>query len=243
MSNPNLIVFIPAFNEEESIESVIESVRKALPEADVLVVDDGSTDRTASLARKAGARVASLPFNQGVGAAHQTAYMFAVRSGYEFCGQIDGDGQHPAEELAKLVEEVASGRADLAVGTRFSKSNGGSGYAGSKLRRLGQKVFGRMVSISTGQRFTDTTSGMRALDRRAMTLFTRRYSPEFAEVESLQQAVRAGLTVVEIPVTMEPRRAGSSFITPLVSLFYIFKTVIVLLVNHLRPAESVPEGE
>ena len=240
MEKSSLIVFIPALNEEESIEEVIASVRETLPEADVLVVDDGSTDRTAALARAAGARVASLPFNQGVGAAHQTAYLFAVRSGYEVCGQIDGDGQHPATELVKLVDEVASGRADLAVGTRFS---GDSDWQGSKLRRLGQKVFGRMVSISTGQRFTDTTSGMRALDRRAMILFTRRYSPEFAEVESLQQAVRAGLRVVELPVSMEPRRSGSSFITPLVSVFYIFKTVVVLLVNHLRPAESIPEGE
>jgi glycosyltransferase involved in cell wall biosynthesis len=240
MEKQNLIVFIPAFNEEGSIEAVIRSVRESLPDADLLVVDDGSTDRTAALARAAGARVASLPFNQGVGAAHQTAYMFAVRAGYGICGQIDGDGQHPASELAKLIEEIASGRADLAVGTRFS---GEGDYRGSKLRRLGQKVFGRMVSISTGQRFTDTTSGMRALDRRAMILFTRRYSPEFAEVESLQQAVRAGLTVVEVPVSMQPRQAGSSFITPLVSLFYIFKTVMVLLVNHLRPAETVPEGE
>lgn len=234
------MVFIPAFNEEESIEAVIRSVRESLPEADLLVVDDGSTDRTAALARAAGARVASLPFNQGVGAAHQTAYMFAVRAGYEVCGQIDGDGQHPASELVKLVAEVEAGRADLVVGTRFS---GESEWHGSKLRRLGQKVFGRMVSISTGQRFTDTTSGMRALDRRAMILFTRRYSPEFAEVESLQQAVRAGLAVVEVPVTMQARQGGSSFITPLVSLYYIFKTVVVLLVNHLRPAESVPEGE
>lgn len=236
------MVFIPAFNEEESIESVIQSVREALPAADILVVDDGSSDRTASLARAAGARVASLPFNQGVGAAHQTAYMYAVRSGYGICGQIDGDGQHPASEMAKLVGEVEAGKANLAVGTRFAGEGTGD-WSGSRLRRLGQKVFGRMVSISTGQRFTDTTSGMRALDRRAMILFTRRYSPEFAEVESIQQAVRAGLTVVEIPVSMEPRKAGRSFITPLVSLFYIFKTVLVLLVNHLRPAESVPEGE
>lgn len=240
MTTPNLLVFIPAFNEEESIEEVIRSVHEALPGADLLVVDDGSSDGTAALARRAGARVASLPFNQGVGAAHQTAYLYAVRAGYETCGQIDGDGQHPAAEMARLVEVVSSGRADLAVGTRFAE---GGEYRGSKLRRLGQKTFGRMVSISTGQRFTDTTSGMRALNRRAMVLFTKRYSPEFAEVESLQQAVRAGLTVVEVPVTMQDRQGGSSFITPLVSLFYIFKTVIVLLVNHLRPVESVREGE
>jgi glycosyltransferase involved in cell wall biosynthesis len=235
-----LLVFIPAFNEEGSIAEVIGSVRQTLPDAEILVVDDGSVDRTASLARAAGAKVASLPFNQGVGAAHQTAFLFAARAGYEVCGQLDGDGQHPAGELVKLVDVIASDDADLAVGTRFG---GGSDYRVPGLRRLGQKVFGRMVSISTGQRFTDTTSGMRAMNRRAMILFTGRYSSEFAEVESLQLAIRAGLRVVEVPVSMQPRTTGSSFITPLVSLFYIFKTVVVLLVNHLRSDESVPEVE
>lgn len=235
-----LLVFIPAFNEEESIVEVIGSVRQALPDAAILVVDDGSTDRTAALARAAGAKVASLPFNQGVGAAHQTAYLFAARAGYEVCGQIDGDGQHPAGELVKLIDVIASDDADLVVGTRFGAGND---YRASGLRRLGQKVFGRLVSISTGQSFTDTTSGMRALNRRAMILFTGRYSPEFAEIESLQLAVRAGLRVVEVPVSMQPRTTGSSFITPLVSFFYIFKTVVVLLVNHMRSDESLPEVE
>ncbi len=234
------LVFIPAWNEEESIEAVIGDARRHFPEADVLVVDDGSTDATAHRAKQAGAIVASLPFNQGVGAAHQTAYIFGIRNGYEVCGQIDGDGQHPASQLVGLIEEVVSGRADLAVGSRFA---GSGGYRASLLRRFGQRLFSMIVSTSTRQSFTDTTSGMRALNRKAMAIFARRYSSEFAEVESLQQAVRAGLAVSELPVEMLPRAQGSSFITPFGSAFYMFKTLVVLVVGHLRPRDKVPEAE
>ena len=184
------LVFIPAWNEQDSIEAVIGDVREHLPGTDLLVVDDGSTDQTAARARDAGAKVASLPFNQGVGAAHQTAYIYAIANGYEICGQLDGDGQHPAAELARLVTAAEAGSADLVVGSR------------------------------------------------AMSLFAARYSSEFAEVESLQQAVRAGLTVEELHVTMLPRTEGESFITPLGSAFYIFKTLIVLMVGQLRPKDT-----
>lgn len=228
------LVLIPAWNEEDSIEAVVGDARSHFPGADVLVVDDGSTDRTAAWARRAGARVASLPFNQGVGAAHQTAYIFAMARGYELVAQLDGDGQHPAVELARLAAAVRSGEADLAVGSRFAEA---SGYRSSFARRLGQRLFSLLVSTSTRQTFTDTTSGMRALNRRAMDLFVRRYSSEFAEVESLQQAVRAGLRVVEVPVRMLPREHGRSFITPLGSAFYIFKTLVVLLIGQLRPRQ------
>jgi glycosyltransferase involved in cell wall biosynthesis len=234
------LVFIPAWNEADSIEAVIADARAYFPAADVLVVDDGSTDATAHRAARAGAIVASMPFNQGVGAAHQTAYIFAIRKGYEICGQIDGDGQHPAAGLVGLVDEVRSGRADLAIGSRFT---GSGAYRASALRRFGQRLFSLIVSTSTRQSFTDTTSGMRALNRRAMAIFAQRYSSEFAEVESLQQAVRAGLTVVELPVEMLPREQGKSFITPLGSGYYMFKTLVVLAVGHLRPRDSVPESE
>lgn len=233
------LVFIPAWNEESSIEAVIADAREHLPHADLLVIDDGSGDRTAALARRAGVMVASLPFNQGVGAAHQTGYIFALARGYEFCGQLDGDGQHPAAELARLVAVVEAGEADLVVGSRFALA---SGYSASHARRTGQRLFSLLVSASTRQTLTDTTSGMRALNHRAMTLFAKRYSQEFAEVESLQQAVRAGLVVSEIPVEMRARAEGHSFITPLVSAFYIFKTLVVLLVGQLRPRTTGPGG-
>jgi glycosyltransferase involved in cell wall biosynthesis len=234
------LVFIPAWNEEHSIEKVIDDARANLPEADLLVIDDGSTDRTAARARRAGVMVASLPFNQGVGAAHQTGYIFALARGYDICGQLDGDGQHPASELARLLELISSDAADLVVGSRFA---GRSQYQATRARRGGQKMFSLLVSSATGQSFTDTTSGMRALNHRAMALFVRRYSSEFAEVESLQQAVRAGLRVRELPVEMLPRTGGDSFITPLVSAFYIFKTLVVLMVGQLRPRTTGPDGK
>ena len=231
------LVFIPAWNEASSIARVIEAVREALPEADLLVVDDGSSDETAANARQAGALVASLPFNQGVGAAQQTGYIYALRGGYDIAAHLDGDGQHLASELARLVKEIEDDRADMVVGSRYSDPGVAEedDYRASISRRTGQQLFRLIVSLSTRQRFTDTTSGMRAVNRQAMTLFSERYSPEFAEVESVQRAVLQGLRVEELPVRMLSRAEGRSFLTPLRSAFYIFKTLIVLLVGQFRP--------
>jgi glycosyltransferase involved in cell wall biosynthesis len=231
------LVFIPAWNEESSIAGVIAGVREAIPEADVLVVDDGSTDATAARARAAGARVARLPFNQGVGAAQQTGYLYALRGGYDICAHLDGDGQHIPSELARLVKEVEAGKADMVVGSRYRDPGVAQDddYRASVSRRTGQHLFRLIVSLSTRQRFTDTTSGMRAVNRQAMSLFSEHYSPEFAEVESVQRAVLQGLRVEELPVRMLSRSEGRSFLTPLRSAFYIFKTLVVLLVGQFRP--------
>jgi glycosyltransferase involved in cell wall biosynthesis len=236
------LVFIPAWNEESSITAVIAGVREALPEADVLVVDDGSTDGTVAAARAAGARVASLPFNQGVGAAQQTGYIYALRRGYEICAHLDGDGQHLPTELARLVKEIEDDRADMVIGSRYHDRSLAEedDYRATFSRRTGQHLFRLIVSLSTRQRFTDTTSGMRAVNREAMTLFSERYSPEFAEVESVQRAVLQGLRVEEVPVRMLTRAEGNSFLTPLRSAYYIFKTLVVLLVGQFRP--RVREG-
>ncbi|HEX8959129.1 MAG TPA: glycosyltransferase family 2 protein [Solirubrobacterales bacterium] len=259
------LVFIPAWNEEGSVATVIDDVRRALPEADVLVVDDGSTDATAERARGAGALVASLPFNQGLGAALQTGYLYALREGYDCCAHLDADGQHPASEVARLLEEVRADRADLVIGSRYRDggdvaggTQGGSGnpqgdseapggpatggdYRPTLSRRIGTSVFRFFLTLATRQRFTDTTSGMRAANRRVMALFSERYSPDFAEIESLQLAVREGLRVEELPVRMLERVGGSSFLTPLRSAFFIFKGMIVLLVGQFRPrAEARP---
>ena len=231
------LVFIPAWNEEAALPGVIADVRKAIPEADLLVVDDGSADATAERAREAGALVASLPFNQGLGAALQTGYLYALRNGYDACAHLDADGQHPAEEVARLLAEVTADRADLVIGSRYhSGAVAVSGdYRPTFSRRIGTSVFRFFLTLATRQRFTDTTSGMRAANRRVMALFSRHYSPDFAEIESLQLAVREGLRVEEVPVRMLERVGGTSFLTPLRSAFFIFKGLVVLLVGQFRP--------
>ncbi|HMJ72303.1 MAG TPA: glycosyltransferase family 2 protein [Solirubrobacterales bacterium] len=238
------LVFIPAWNEADSVAAVIADVRERLPGADVLVVDDGSTDETAVRAAEAGATVASLPFNQGLGAALQTGYLYALREGYDFCAHLDADGQHPPAEVARLLEEVRADRADLVIGSRYrapvadgesGDEVGGDDYKPTISRRIGTSVFRFFLTLATRQRFTDTTSGMRAANRRVMELFSENYSPDFAEIESLQLAVRQGLRVEEVPVRMLERVGGSSFLTPVRSAFFIFKGMIVLLVGQFRP--------
>lgn len=237
------LVFIPAWNEEASIADVIGGVRESLPAADLLVVDDGSIDATAARAGEADALVASLPFNQGLGAALQTGYLHALREGYDFCAHLDADGQHPPAEVARLLEEVYADRADLVIGSRYRDPGSAESddYRPTVSRRIGTGVFRFFLTLATRQRFTDTTSGMRAANRRVMALFSESYSPDFAEIESLQLAVRQGLRVKEVPVRMLERSEGSSFLTPLRSAFFIFKGVIVLLVGQFRPRR--PEAE
>ena len=234
------LVFIPAWNEQASVAEVIADVRKALPETDVLVVDDGSTDATYSRARAAGAIVAPLPFNQGLGAALQTGYLYALRNDYDVCAHLDADGQHPAEEVARLLEEVMADRADLVIGSRYHAGavSSGDDYKPTFSRRIGTSLFRFALTLATRQRFTDTTSGMRAANRRVMRLFSQHYSPDFAEIESLQLAVRQGLQVKELPVRMLERAGGTSFLTPLRSAFFIFKGLVVLLVGQFRPRHA-----
>ncbi|HEY4779271.1 MAG TPA: glycosyltransferase family 2 protein [Solirubrobacterales bacterium] len=234
------LVFIPAWNEEASLAAVVADVRTHLAGADILVVDDGSTDATTARARECGVLVATLPFNQGLGAALQTGYLHALREGYDCCAHLDADGQHPAAEVARLLAEVEADHADLVIGSRYRDPEAAAesdDYRPTFSRRIGTSVFRFFLTLATRQRFTDTTSGMRAANRRVMSLFSENYSPDFAEIESLQLAVREGLRVEEVPVRMLERAGGSSFLTPLRSAFFIFKGVVVLLVGQFRPRQ------
>jgi glycosyltransferase involved in cell wall biosynthesis len=243
------LVFIPAWNEEASVDAVIADVRTNLAGADILVVDDGSTDSTTERARANGVLVATLPFNQGLGAALQTGYLWALREGYDYCAHLDADGQHPAAEVARVLAEVQAGHADLVIGSRYAKQTEplpgaelhGDDYQATFTRQIGINVFRLLLTLATRQRFTDTTSSMRAANRRVMKLFSENYSPDFAEIESLQLAVRQGLRVEEVPVRMLERTGGRSFLTPLRSAFFIFKGLVVLLVGQFKPRH--PEAE
>jgi glycosyltransferase involved in cell wall biosynthesis len=243
------LVFIPAWNEEASVDAVIADVRAHIPAADILIVDDGSTDSTTARGRAAGVIVATLPFNQGLGAALQTGYLWALREGYDFCAHLDADGQHPAAEVARLLAEVEADNADLVIGSRYAAQTEplpgapleGEDYKATLSRRIGINVFRFILTLATRQRFTDTTSGMRAANRRVMTLFSENYSPDFAEIESLQLAVREGLRVEEVPVRMLERTGGTSFLTPVRSAFFIFKGLVVILVGQFKPRHAEAE--
>jgi glycosyltransferase involved in cell wall biosynthesis len=237
------LIFIPAWNEQDSVVEVIDGVRARLPDIDVLVCDDGSSDRTAERARAAGAIVASLPFNQGLGAALQTGYRYAQQHDYDFCAHLDADGQHPPEELARLLTAVWDDECDLALGSRYHAPSAealieGDHYKPTLTRKIGMVLFRSLLTFTTRHRFTDTTSGFRAANRHAIRLFAARYQPDFAELESLQRAVRHGLRVKELQVTMLPRTAGKSKITPLASTFFIFKGLLVVGLGSLRRREQ-----
>lgn len=249
-----MLVFIPAYDEQEAVAGVIRGVREALPEADVLVVSDGSTDDTAEVARAEGAVVAPLPFNQGLGAALQTGYRYALRHCYDVCAHLDADGQHRPEDLVLLIDRVRSGACDLAIGSRYRTPSvdelaSHESYRPTLPRKVGISLFRALLTFTTRHRFTDATSGFRAANRRVISLFARSYSPDFHELESLQRAVRQGVRIEEVPVMMLPRAAGRSKITPLKSAFFVFKGLMVLGVGSFRRShaesdiELVPQSE
>src|SRR4051812_1077618 len=222
---------VPAYNEAGSISSVIAEIRSTEPELEIVVVDDGSIDGTAQLARAAGARVLELPYNLGIGAAVQTGLRYAYEEGYDVAVQIDGDGQHDARELAQLLQPVISGRADIAVGTRFAAARS---YRASLGRRIGIALFARAVSLIVRQRVTDTTSGFRAMNRRGICLFALDYPHDYPEVEATVLVFRHRLRMVEVPVVMRVRGSGSSSITFTRSAYYMIKVLLALFVGLFR---------
>jgi hypothetical protein len=209
------VVFIPALNEEESLPGVLDELRAELPDVDVLVVDDGSSDRTAELARDRGAEVVSLPENRGLPVVVAAGYEYAARKHYAYCGRVDADGQHPAKELHRLLDLVRSGKCDVAVGSRFLSGDGylPYRYKPSPARRLGTGVLRRALTFSLGRPFADATSGMYAAAASAFPLLAKPYTTGAPEVQGLLRLADAGLVVEEVPVNMRERTSGASRIS------------------------------
>ncbi len=229
-----VLVAVPALNESAVIGNVLKSLSKAHPMNDVLLVDDGSTDSTASIAAATGARVVSHAINLGVGAAMGTAFKFALENGYEAVIQFDGDGQHRPENIAELIK--ALDRADIVIGSRFA--DGGS-FKSSAVRRGVQAFIARVVSMYARTRLTDATSGFRIAGPRAVTVFAEHYPVEWLgdTVESIVLATRQGLVVGELPVIMNERAGG----TPSQSVFRAtLYTARILLILGLASIRSVP---
>jgi hypothetical protein len=206
------LVFIPAWNEEESLPAVLDSLRAELPEVDVLVVDDGSTDRTADVAREHGAEVLSLGTNKGLPIGIAAGYRWALEHDYAFCGRVDADGQHPPHELERLLAMVRDDRCDVAVGSRFVSGEGYAPYRykPAPARRLGTAALRRAMKLVLGRPFADATSGLYAVNAKALPLLAEPFSTEAPEVEGLIRLRDAGLRFEEVPVDMAARASGES---------------------------------
>ncbi len=206
------LVFIPAWNEEQNLPAVLDALRAGLPEADVLVVDDGSTDRTADVARAHGAEVLSLDGNRGLRIGIAAGYRYALDHGYAFCGRVDADGQHPVEELARLLALVREDRCDVAVGSRFVSGEGYEPYRyrPSAARRLGTGALRRAMKPVLGRPFGDATSGLYAVNAKALPLLAEPFTSGAPEVEALMRVTGAGLRLEEVPVNMAERASGES---------------------------------
>lgn len=226
-----ILVAIPAWNEEGSIVNVIQQVGELVPDADVLVVNDGSTDATAELARGAGAEVASLPFNVGVGGAMRTAFLYAERNGYEALVQVDADGQHDPTDLIRLISGLDE--ADVVVGTRFHPD---SMYFVGGPRKWAMVLLSWALSRMAKTPITDSTSGFRSAGPRAIDLFARQYPAEYLgdTVGSLAIAIRNGLVIRETPVTMYYRAIGRPSKNALWSALYLGRASLALFVTLLQ---------
>ncbi len=227
----SVMVIIPAYNEEESVGGVVSAVRRVLPQAPVVVIDDGSADGTPQIARQAGAELLRLPHHLGLGGAVQTGYRFAFEHGYQYVVRVDSDGQHNPAEIPLLLDKLRGDGFDMVTGSRFLRSNG---YQVQWLRRLGGLIFSAVLYPVLGKRITDPTSGFAAVNRRALEVFSRSFPLEYPEIEALVVLQRKRLRFCEVPVRMFPRRAGRSTIGSFQAVYYMFRVLLGVLVNIIK---------
>ena len=243
MKQGELLVIIPAYNEEANVAKVIAGVQHHLPLADVAVINDGSRDRTARVAAEAGAKVVTLPYNMGYGAALQTGYKYARENRYRFLAQVDADGQHDPVYILDMLALLEGKQADIVIGSRFLAD---TGYRAPFAKRVGMLLFGAVASWVTGQKVTDPTSGYQALNRKAFCYCAEDvYPSDFADADVLIMFHRAGFRVREVAVQMHPSVNKESrylnmysFLTP---LYYIFKMSLAIFVALLRERGGAEE--
>lgn len=226
------LLVVPAWNEAESLPSLLDELTRQYPQYDILVVDDGSSDGTSAVSRLCDARVVQHPYNLGIGGAEQTGFLYAQRYGYDVVVRLDGDGQHPSEEIRRLVSALSESGADVVIGSRFLQAN--AGFRSSWTRRVGIRWLAFLNTVLTHQRITDSTSGFRAYRRNAFE-FLARYNPQdYPEPESLTLLTRNGFSIREVPVVMRERQGGKSSIGGLQTLYYVLKTTLALLIAAIR---------
>jgi len=226
-----ILVIVPAYNEEASVADVIGDLKREFQQGDILLVNDGSGDRTSEIAKSLGVDVIDLPYNVGIGGAVQTGFRYALEEDYDLAIQFDSDGQHLAKEIPGLLGPHLEKGTDLIVGSRFLSK---TGFTSSVQRRIGSRILSLVVSALIGKKITDTTSGFRLYGRKAIDFFSVLYPEDYPEVEALILAHKKGLTIEEVPAEMGPRAAGKSSITTSKAVYYMVKVLLAIFVDLLK---------
>ena len=232
-SHNKILIIVPAFREEENITGVIESLHSENPEWRILVVNDGSEDNTGKLAEATGkADVINLPANLGIGGAVQTGFKFASRNGFDIAVQFDGDGQHIASELHKMLDALNDGGNDVVIGSRFCGKN--KGWKSTKMRRLAILAFQWINSLLIRQKITDNTSGFRAYNSRAIEFLSENYPMDYPEPEAVILLGKSGFRIKEVPVQMQQREGGQTSIPGLKQYYYMAKVLLGIFITYIR---------
>jgi glycosyltransferase involved in cell wall biosynthesis len=233
LSETDILILIPAFNEQANLAEVVKGVRAYLADARILVVDDGSSDRTSAVARDAGASVVRHPFNLGVGTALQTGYKYAVQNGFSYVIQLDADGQHSPSYLPRFVKKLQETEADLIIGSRFLTQRR---IDLSLTRRIGNGLFGKIVSFLIGEKLSDPTSGYRALKSTVLQFCVGdQYAFDYPDADFLLTIHKMGYRMEEIPIDVLPRRNGVSQHQGLKPIYYVIKMFLSIVITLLRP--------
>ena len=225
-----VLIIIPAYNEEKSIERVVENLINNYPQYDYLIVNDGSTDRTEEICREKNYNFVTLPVNLGIGGGVQTGYMYAVKNDYDIAIQTDGDGQHNPEYIEKLIEPIVKGEADMTIGSRFIEKEG---FQTSFMRRMGINIIKGVIKMCCGVTIKDNTSGFRASSKELTKYFSENYAQDYPEPEAIVTSVLNGYTVKEVPVVMNEREEGVSSINAAKSVYYMIKVSLALMIHRL----------
>ena len=233
MEKNKVLVVIPAYNEEENIQTVVNEVRKTNPMVDIVVINDGSKDETLEKAKLTKAKIIDLPNNLGIGGAVQTGMLYASKSDYDIAIQLDADGQHDPQYIEQMVQKIEEGY-DMVIGSRFVQK---TGYKQTLFRMLGINITSLLIKQITGVKIHDTTSGFRAVNKEVIKEFAKHYPYDYPEPETNMKMILKKKKILEMPVEMRKRIAGKSFITPVKSVKYMVKVTLSLLMAKLKLKE------
>lgn len=225
-----ILLIIPAYNEEENIESVVNNIQQNYPQYDYVIVNDGSRDRTEEICEDNEYRLLNLPLNLGIGGAVQTGYRYALKNHYDIAIQIDGDGQHDIAYVEKLIEPILSGDADITIGSRFIEKEG---FQSSTTRRMGISFLSGLIHLLCFQKVRDVTSGFRAVNKKFIKLYAENYPSDYPEPEAIVAAIMHRGKIIEVPVIMKERAGGSSSINLRRSVYYMIKVTLAILVCRI----------